>query len=141
MYSYIQQQMCPRCVRSWKLMIKLNKNTSWIVGEHVFLALTAKTSVNARLEGLESVTIPAASGVNERSTRLQFLVEVESLSRTGRARSNVDRLFTNRWITIVQNYFPAACEFYSLGKNFSISFIERRNNWLKFDSISWFRMN
>lgn len=37
--------------------------------------------MNARFEGLESVAVPAASGVNERAAVLVLLVEVESLDR------------------------------------------------------------
>lgn len=69
--------------------------------------LTGKTSVNARLESLESVAISTASSINESSTCLLFVVEIESLGiimSTRSTRSCVDRFFANRWIIIVQNY-------------------------------------
>lgn len=62
--------------------------------------LTPKTTINARFESLESVSIAAASGINERQTCLAFLVEVESLGRTRRARPAIDRFFTDRCIII-----------------------------------------
>lgn len=88
--------------RSWKNK-KRGKKRSFEFLENTCSRLTAKASGNARLECLESITISTASSVNERSTGLLFLVEVESLGRTGSARPDVDRFFANRWIIIVQN--------------------------------------
>lgn len=72
--------------------------------------LTPKASVNTRFESLESVAIATTSGINERPARLMFLVKVKSLrvQVCGRARSTVNRFFTDRCISIIKTIVQSA---------------------------------
>lgn len=64
---------------------------------NIDLVGSPQASVNARYEGLESVTIATTSGVNERPTGVILLIEVESFdSDFGSTRSTVHRFFTDR---------------------------------------------
>lgn len=73
----------------------------------IYPGLTPMASVNTRFEGLESVAIAAAAGINERPTHLLFLVEVEPFGGARRTGPAVDRLFTDRCIITTKLVTPS----------------------------------
>lgn len=86
-----------------KLKGKILKSMEKDVKLITYPGLTPQTSVNTRFKSLESVAIATASSVNESPARLVFLVEVESFSKTGRARTTFNWFFTDCCIIIINN--------------------------------------